>query len=296
MQVPLPSPGMFSLFRKLCRRLSCFVRSCPLTCRQVPCLSSCRTQWTPPSPWRWRCSRYLPLARRSATTHPAHYTCGADDLAHPGCFSLSWGGTPTFVLSSMPPNRDACGMPSNFALPIRLRHPDLAQLGQSRSCPLPAIAVMRSDHAHYSFQYCSDGSRFRSYATCLRARPPDIASDRFPTSVPSAGLRSHFQIHTMAAYPCTYLSRAPQAIGTGHRMARRRHPLLDCSARPAGLKSRSEALNRMLPIPGEVRASIGQFPASAWITGAITGWVCRLAGEYRRVSVRLDDLTLELGR
>ena len=246
--LPVPSPiaGVCGPFRLARPEASCVGPKTSISYRQVPRPADL-TPWAPsPHSWRRR-SRYLPVARRSTVARAARRICGSADLSRPGRPWPSCGEIHFLAHPSIPRDRGARGMPSSSAFPIGPRHPDLARPQQSRSCPLPAPAVTRSDHAQHPFQYRCEGGGVQRFFdnACHPGVDPDAARDRLPAPAPGAGFRSHLQIDALAAHPGAHLSRAGQALGAGDRLARGRHPLLDRAARPAGMMGQAVSGDRL---------------------------------------------------
>ena len=240
--LPVPSPiaGWRGLFRRAGFGTSCVRPRPPILFSQVP-RQPTPTSWAPlPHSWR-RCSRYLPVARRSAVACSARRSGGSADFSRPGRPWQSLDRIYFLAHPSMLCDRGAGSMLSSPAFPIGSRHPDLARPLQSRSYPLTASAATRFDHAKNPFQGLRYGGDlqpsfyYASHADCA----PDASRDRVPTSAPSAGFRSHFQIDPLAAHPGAYFSGPSQAFSASDRLARRRYPPLDRAAGSAGLIPKS---------------------------------------------------------
>lgn len=241
--VPSPIAGGCGLLRKVRTGTSCVgllasISYLHFTRRQVDL-----TPWVPaPLSWRRR-SRYLPVARRSAVARAARCWCGLADLPRHVRPSPSCGGSHFLDHPSMPRDRGVGGMSSSSAFPICPRHPDLAQPQQRRSCPLPAPAVTRLDHAQYPYQCRREGGGFQRSPNdaCHSGSYTDFTRDRIPAPAPGAGFRSYFKIDTLAAHPGAYLSRTGQALGAGYRLARGGHPTLDRTTRPVWVNGMAES-------------------------------------------------------
>lgn len=240
--LPVPSPiaGWRGLFRRAGFGTSCVCPRPPILFSQVP-RQPTPTSWAPlPLSWR-RCSRYLPVARRSAVACAARRSGGSADFSRPRRLWPSWDGIQFLAHPSMLCDRGAGSMLSSSAFPIGSRHPDLARPQQSRSCPLTALAVTRFDHAQNPLQGLRCGGDFQPsfYYTSHADCDLDAPRDRVPASAPSAGFRSYFQIDPLAAHTGAYFSGPGQALGARDRLARRRYPPLDRAARGTGLISES---------------------------------------------------------
>jgi len=261
--LPVPSSiaGRPGRFRRAASGASCVCPRPPILCSQVPRQPD-PARWLPlPLSWR-RCSRYLPVVRRSAVACAARRNGGSADFSGPGRPLPSWDGIQFLAHPSMLCDRGAGGMSSSSAFPIGSRHPDLARPQQSRSFPLPAPAVTRSDHAHHPFQGLRFGGDFQHSFNFVRHADcdPDTPRDRVSASTPSAGFRSHFQIDPLAAHPGAYFSGPGQALGAGDRLARRRYPPLDRTAGGAGLILESNMGDWLVaasfaPQPGRYRST-----------------------------------------
>ena len=261
--LPVPSSiaGRRRRFRRAASGTSCACPRPPILCNQVPRQPDL-ARWEPlPLSWR-RCSRYLPVVRRSAVACAAWRSGGSADFSRPGRPWPSWGGIQFFAHLSMLCDRGARSMPSSSAFPIGSRHPDLARPLQSRSYPLTASAATRFDHAQNPFQGFRYGGDLQpSFYNASHADfDPDAPRDRVPASAPSFGFRSHFQIDPMAAHTGAHLSGPGQALGASDRLARRRYPPLDRSAGSAGLISKSNMGDWLVaasfaPQPGRYRST-----------------------------------------
>lgn len=187
------------------------------------------------SPWRLASQSIPALSLTVPRSVVGYHASGADLPAPADRLGLYVDSKNPPISFSIPRSRDAGGMPSSFTFPIGPHHPDLARPRQSRSCPLPAPVVMRSDHANYPFHRRHDGDVLPYCTRHADGRPPGIARDRFPASEPGTGLRAIFQVDTLATSSGTNFSCPRQAIGAGHRLACRRHPPLDRAARGLGV-------------------------------------------------------------
>lgn len=230
-----------------------------LSYQLVPCRLA-MMPWGLLPPLRQRRSRYLSVARRSVVACAVRRSGGSPDFSRPGRAWSSRDGIQFFAHSSMLRNRGAGSMSSRSAFPIGSRHPDLARPQQSRSFPLPATAVTRSDHAQHPFQgrrCCGDLQSSFDFA-CHTDSDPDAARDRVSASAPSTGFRSHFKIDALAAHSGAHFSGPGQALAASDRLARRRYPPLDRAAGGSGLITES---------------NVGD-----WLVAA---WFALLRGRYR---------------
>ena len=261
--LPVPSSiaGRRGLFRRAASGTSCVCPRTPISCSQVPRQPD-PAPWAPlPLSWR-RCSRYLPVARRSLVARAVRRSGGSADLSRPGRPWPSRQGIQFLAHSSMLRDRDGGGISSSSAFPIGSRHPDLAWPQQSRSFPLPATAVTRSDHAQHPFQglrYGGDIQPSFNFAGQSDS-DPDAARDRVPASAPSTGFCSHFQIDALAAHSGAHFSGAGQALAASDRLARRRYPSLDRATGGTGLITESNVGDWLVaawfaPLPGRYRSS-----------------------------------------
>ena len=261
--LPVPSPiaGWRGLFRRAGSGASCVCPRTPILCSQVLCQPAL-APWAPlPLSWR-RCSRYLPVTRRSAIACAARRSGGSADFSRPGRPWPSWDRIHFLAHPSMLCDRGARSMLSSSAFPIGSRHPDLVRPQQSRSCSLTASAATRSDHAQnplQGFRYGGDFQHFFNFAHDADCGP-EVARDRVPASAPSTGFRAHFKINPMAAHPGAYFPVPGQTLGTSDRLARRRYPPLDRAAGGAGLIPESSMGDWLVaasfaPQPGRYRST-----------------------------------------
>ena len=238
--LPVPSPiaGWRGLFRRAGSGASCVCPWTPILCSQVLCQPAL-APWAPlPLSWR-RCSRYLPVTRRSAIACAARRSGGSADFSRPGRPWPSWDRIHFLAHPSMLCDRGARSMLSSSAFPIGSRHPDLARPLQSRSYPLTASAATRFDHAKNPFQGLRYGGDFQPsfYDTSHADCDPVAPRDRVPASAAGPGFRSYFKIDPLAAHTGAHFSGPGQALGARDSLARRRYPSLDCAAGGTGLIS-----------------------------------------------------------
>lgn len=234
--MPSPIAGWRGLFRRAGFGTSCVCLRPPILFSQVPPRPT-TTAWAPlPLSWR-RCSRYLPVARRSTVACSARRSGGSADFSRSGRPWWSWDEIQFLAHPSMLCDRGAGSMLSSLASPIGSQHPDLARPQQSRSCPLTALAVTRSGHAQNPLQGFRYGGDFQSFLNFARYADcdPEVARDWVSASAPSTGFRSHFKINSLAAHSGAHFSWPDQAFRASDRLARRRYPTLDRAAGGAGL-------------------------------------------------------------
>ena len=261
--LPVPSSiaGRPGRFRRAASGASCVCPRPPILCSQVPRQPD-PARWLPlPLSWR-RCSRYLPVVRRSAVACAARRNGGSADFSGPGRPLPSWDGIQFLAHPSMLCDRGAGGMSSSTAFPIGSRHPDLARPLQSRSFPLTASAATRFDRAKNPFQGLRYGGDFQPsfYYTSHADCNPEAPRDRIPASAAGPGFRSYFKIDPLAAHTGAHFSGPGQALGARDRLACRRYPPLDRAARGTGLISESSMGDWLVaasfaPQPGRYRST-----------------------------------------
>lgn len=132
--VPPPIACLSGRFRRIRCATACVRARSSILYRQVPRRPELARRGPLPLLQRRR-SRYLPVTRRSAVVCLAYQSRGLPDFLQAGRPWASRAEIFHLAYPNMPCDRGACGMPSSFAFPIGLRHPDLARRQQSRSRP-----------------------------------------------------------------------------------------------------------------------------------------------------------------
>lgn len=196
------------------------------------------TLQAPSPPELRRCSRYLPVVRRSAVAYVARCHSDSLDIFSFRDFWLSCKGIHFPAHPSMLRHWDARGMPSSFAFPIGWRHPDLAPPQSSRSCPISASAVTRPNHVPHPFhRYGDSGNYQRSFFDGTSDFEVDPARHWLSAPIAGVGFHPYFQVDALATYPGGYIPRAGKAFRASHGLAGRRPPPLDQPAGAAYLRA-----------------------------------------------------------